>query len=139
MTDKKDGPESNVQAPGAAAFMAVHSPDSVIRGNVSYGSPVGASLYNSPGSLIEGNTHYDKAALTLFENIESTLKKSASALPQEQSERLLSELKEMRASYSSPSFKEKYVSFMSSLSDHATVLTALAPFIKPLAMLMVAH
>ena len=127
------------QNPYAAAFMAVNSPGSVIRRNTTYGSPAGASLINSPNSSLEDNVHYDEAALILFDKIESTIKANAEELPKEQSDKLLTELEGMRKSYKTSSFKDKYVSFMSSISDHATILSSLAPLIPAMTMMIAGH
>ncbi|WP_276971539.1 hypothetical protein [Tatumella ptyseos] len=122
--------------PGNVAFMAINSPGVGAINNTSYGSDVSIAFIDSPNATMEGNVHYDASVVTLFDNLESTIKDKKVGVSQDKIDSLIQEVQEMRKNYGTPSFKEKYTSFMSSVSDHVTILAALAPLIPSLTAML---
>lgn len=122
----------NEKKNSSAAITIDNCQDVYLQANVAYGYDALASFSNSSRITAIENVSYSKEVINIFDRIESELNDQKHHLTREDLERANHSFNHMKDNYGQAGFLEKYKNFISSLSDHATVATALYPLLATL-------
>jgi parallel beta-helix repeat protein len=113
----------------------VNCENPIIENNTSIGNTYGIVVKNSPSAIISSNVTISIEALHLLESIDRELLQLRGHVTQDKLDEVIDNIKTMKSSIDTPSFKDKYTQAVSSISDHVTILSALSPLLIQLGIL----
>jgi len=124
---------SNKKFHNPAAIMLVGNAKAYITRGTFLGDNAKIIAKGNSQFFSQDSTHISTDVIALYVSMESELFKQKGNLKESEYQKLLNELQMLNKHQGKPSFPQAYKGFVASLSDHATVLTAFAPYIAQLA------